>query len=73
MFFTSNESLEKINEILDAANSIHPNIKLVRQIGASISFPDLFIKTKIGVLTTLVYHKQAAKPYTVSFKIHKVY
>jgi hypothetical protein len=68
IFFTSNESLEKINQILDEANNLHPNIKLTRQIGTSISFLDLFIDNKNGTLTTFVFHKQAAEPYIVPFK-----
>ncbi len=38
IFFTSNESLGTINQMLDEANNMHPNIKLVRQLGANISF-----------------------------------
>jgi hypothetical protein len=54
--------------MLDEANSSHPNIKLVRQIGTSVSFLDLFIENKNGKLKTLVFHKQAAEPYIVPFK-----
>ena len=53
--------------MLDEANNLHPNIKLVRQIGTSVSFLDLFIENKNGVLTTSVYHKGAAEPYIVPF------
>jgi hypothetical protein len=38
IFFTSNEALGTSNQMLDEANNMHPNIKLVRQLGASISF-----------------------------------
>jgi hypothetical protein len=54
--------------MLDEANSIHPNIKLVRQIGTSVSFLDVFLENKNGVLATSVYHKEAAEPYIVPFK-----
>ncbi len=37
IFFTSNEPLEKINQMLNGANNLHPNIKLVRQIGTSVA------------------------------------
>ena len=67
IFFTSNESLETINQMLDEANNFHPNIKLVRQVGTSVSFLDLFIENKNGVLVTSVYHKEAAEPYIVPF------
>jgi len=67
IFFTSNESLESINAILDEANNLHPNIKLVRQIGTSVSFLDLFIENQSGILTTSVYRKEAAEPYIVPF------
>ena len=43
IFFTSNESLETTHQMLDEANQFHPNIKLIRQIGKSISFRDVFI------------------------------
>jgi hypothetical protein len=68
VFFTSNEPLEKINQMLDEANNLHPNIKLVRQRGTSVSFLDLFIKNKNGTLVRSVFHKQAAEPYIVPFK-----
>lgn len=54
--------------MLDEANNFHPNIKLVRQIGTCVSFLDLLIENRNGVLTTSVYHKEAAEPYTVPFK-----
>ena len=53
--------------MLDEANNLHLNIKLVRQIDTSVSFLDLFIENKNGVLTTAVYHKEAAGPYIVPF------
>ena len=68
IFFTSNESLETINQILDEANQFHPNIKLVRQIGTALSFLDVYIENNNGTLATSVYHKEAAEPYTVPFK-----
>jgi hypothetical protein len=68
IFFTSNESLNVINQMLDEANDFHPNIKLVRQIGTSVAFLDAFIENKNGILFTSVYHKAAAEPYTVPFK-----
>jgi len=68
IFFTSNEPLEKINQTLDEANNLHPDIKLVCQIGTSVSFLDLFIENKNGTLVTSVFHKQAAESYIVTFK-----
>jgi hypothetical protein len=35
-----------MNQMLDKANSLHPNIKLVRQLGTAISFLDVFIENK---------------------------
>ena len=67
IFFTSNEPLDKINQMLDEANSLHPNIKLVRQIGTTVSFLDLLVQNNDGVLTTSVFHKEAAEPYIVPF------
>jgi hypothetical protein len=68
VFFTSNESLDTIHQMLDEANAFHPNIKLVRQLGTSVSFLDLFIENKNSILATSVYHKEAAEPYVVPFK-----
>ena len=53
--------------MLDEANNLHSNIKLIRQIGTSVSFLDLLIENKNGVLVTSVYHKEAAEPYIVPF------
>ena len=53
--------------MLDEANLFHPNIKLVRQIGMSASFLDLYIANQNGTQTTAVYYKQAAEPYIVLF------
>ncbi len=68
IFFTSNQSLDRINQMLDEANQFHPNIKLVRQIGTSASFLDVYIENKNGTLSTSVYHKEASEPYIVPFK-----
>ncbi len=65
---TSNESLEKIHQMLDEANNFHPNIKLIRLIGTKVSFLDLFIENKNGLLATKVYHKEATEFYVVPFK-----
>jgi len=67
IFFTSNEPLDRINQMLDEADNLHPIIKLVRQIGKSVSFLDLLIENKDGVLATSVYRKEAAEPYLVPF------
>ena len=68
IFFTSNESLDTIHQMLDEASNYHPNIKLVRQIGTSVSFLDVYLENRNGILFTSVYHKAAAEPYTVPFK-----
>jgi hypothetical protein len=68
IFFTSNQSVDAINQMLDEANQFHPNIKLVPQLGTSVSFLDVFIENKNGILATSVYHKEAAEPYIVPFK-----
>ncbi len=68
IFSASNQSLDTINQMLDEANNYHPNIKLVRQIGTSVLFLDVFIEDKNGLLATSVYHKEAAEPYSIPFK-----
>ena len=67
IFFTSNVSVESIDQMLDQANNFHPNIKLVRQIGRSIPFLDVFIENSNGTMKTSVYHKEAAEPYVPPF------
>jgi hypothetical protein len=54
--------------MLDEANNFHPNIKLVRQIGTSISFLGVYIENNNGTLATSVFHKQTAEPYVAPFK-----
>ncbi len=60
--------MNTINEMLDEANQFHANIKLVHQLGTSISFLDVYIESKNGILATSVFHKEAAEPYIVPFK-----
>ncbi len=40
--------------MLDEANNSHPNIKLVRQLGASVSFLDIYIGNTDGTLATSI-------------------
>ena len=68
IFFTSNESLDTINQMLDEANNFHSNIKLIRKIGRTVPFLDVFIENNNGILTTSVYRKEAVQPYIVPFK-----
>src|ERR1700730_11258089 len=68
VFFTSNETKETIKQILEDAKSFHPNIKLEGEIGKSVAFLDLRIENNNGILSTSVYHKEAAEPYVVPFK-----
>jgi hypothetical protein len=65
---TWNESNEKLEEILHDANNIHPNIKIIGELSKSATFLDLLIENKDGILSTSVYHKEAAEPYIVPFK-----
>ncbi len=61
IFFTS-------TQMLDEANTFHPNIKLVRLVGTSVSFLDVFIKNKSGILATSVYHKDSTETCIVPFR-----
>ncbi len=54
--------------MLDEANRFHPKIKLVRQIGTSVSFLDIFIENKDGILARSVYRKDSTVPYIVPFR-----
>jgi response regulator of citrate/malate metabolism len=61
IFFTSNATLDTIDRMLDEANQFHSNIKLLRQLGTSVSFLDVYIENKNGILATSVFHKEAAE------------
>jgi hypothetical protein len=54
--------------MLDEANNLHPSIKLVRQLGTAVSFLDVFVENRNGVLATSVHRKEAAEPYIVPFQ-----
>ena len=68
VFLTSNESFEKIEEMLNEANNFHPNIKLTGKIGQCVTFLDVQINNNNGNLFTSVYHKPTAEPYVIPFK-----
>ncbi len=68
IFFTLNQSVDIINQMLNEANNSYPNIKLVRQLGTTVSFLDVLLKNQNGVLATSVFRKEAAEPYIVPFK-----
>jgi hypothetical protein len=68
VFFTSNESNEKIEQILKQANQFHRNIKLEGAVGTRVTFLDTCIENKNVILSTSVCHKEAVKPYVVPFK-----
>ncbi|CAM2729451.1 unnamed protein product, partial [Rotaria socialis] len=67
IFFTFNDPRIKIEAVIKKANDFHPNIKLEANIGSCVSFLDLLINNKNGVLFTSVYHKPAAEPCVVPF------
>jgi hypothetical protein len=68
IFLTSNDSIEKLHEMLKSANERHPNIKLIYEINSTVSFLDVQIKKQHDHLITSVYHKPAAEPYVVPFQ-----
>ncbi|CAF1083665.1 unnamed protein product [Didymodactylos carnosus] len=66
-FYTSNETAEKVQEILETANRLHPNIKLTWKISKAVSFLDLCISNNDGHLSSSVYHKPRSEPSLVPF------
>jgi hypothetical protein len=54
--------------MLETANKRHPNIKLIYEINATVSFLDVLLTNDNGILFTSVYHKQATEPYVAPFK-----
>ena len=66
-FYTSNETEEKVQEILETANRLHPNIKFTWKISKAVSFLDLYISNNDGHLSSSVYHKPGSEPSLVLF------
>ncbi|CAF1410929.1 unnamed protein product [Rotaria sp. Silwood1] len=65
---TWNESEKELKDLLDAANTWHPNIKFDHKIGKSLPFLDDLLTNDNGILTTSVYHKPTAEPYVIPFQ-----
>ncbi|CAF1322976.1 unnamed protein product [Adineta steineri] len=64
---TWNRSEGELKELLDQANTWHPNIKLDYKISQTLAFLDVLLTNNNGVLSTSVYHKPTAEPYVVPF------
>jgi len=60
--------------MLDGLNHLHENIKLVHQTGSSVSFLDVLIENKDGILATSVFHQVVAElkilPFTSDHPRH---
>ncbi|CAF1560636.1 unnamed protein product, partial [Rotaria magnacalcarata] len=67
VFMTWNKSENALKQILENANTWHPNIKLEYKISKSLPFLDILLTNINGTLSTSVYHKPAAEPYVVPF------
>ncbi|CAF5087108.1 unnamed protein product, partial [Rotaria sp. Silwood1] len=67
IFMTWNKSEKALQDILDEANTWHPNIKLEYKISRSLPFLDVFLTNNHGILSTSVYHKPSAEPSVVPF------
>ncbi|CAF3991457.1 unnamed protein product, partial [Rotaria magnacalcarata] len=67
IFMTWNKSENELRNLLDTANSWHPNIKLEYKVSKSLPFLDVLLTNSNGILLTSVYHKPAAEPYVVPF------
>ncbi|CAF2038808.1 unnamed protein product, partial [Rotaria magnacalcarata] len=68
IFFTWNDSQEKLKELLQKLNDHHPNIKLEYKIGQILPFLDTLSSNNNGVLSTSAYHKTTSEPYVVPFE-----
>ena len=65
---TWNGSVDELRALLDAADRKHPNIRILINIGSSVSFLDVDIRNKNGLLSTKVYHKPTAEPYVLPYE-----
>jgi hypothetical protein len=64
---TWNKSEAELRQLLDDANTWHPNIKLDYKIGPSVEFLNVLVRNDNGLFSTSVYHKPSAEPYVVPF------
>jgi hypothetical protein len=53
--------------MLDEANNLHSNIKLVRQVDASVTFLGAPVNKEDDQSSLSVYHEEAANPYVLPF------
>ncbi|CAF1956582.1 unnamed protein product [Rotaria magnacalcarata] len=67
IFMTSNESIEKIQELLESEDKKDPNIRINYTIQQSVEFLDVFIENIQGKLKTSVFRKPAAEPYILPY------
>jgi hypothetical protein len=59
--------------MLDEANEFHPNIKLVPDIGTSVSFLDLFIENKNNIPATRDVHRGSINRKTNATLLEKMF
>ena len=64
---TWNKSERELRQLLDEANTWHPNIRLDYQIVLSLPFLDVFLTNQNGILSASIYHKPSAEPYVLPF------
>jgi hypothetical protein len=64
---TTNQSIDEMNEKLEAANKKDINIKISYTINASVDFLDITIVNENSQLKTAIYHKPAAEPYILPY------
>ncbi|CAM4838670.1 unnamed protein product [Rotaria magnacalcarata] len=67
IFMTWNRSENDLKNLLNDANTWHPNIKLEYKSSKSLPILDVVLTNNNGMLSTSVYHKPAAEPYVVPF------
>lgn len=67
VFFTTNQSEDKVKVFLNKINNFHPNIKLECNIGYSVPFLDLLVTNHNGILVSCVYHKPTTQPCVLPF------
>lgn len=65
---TTNETMEKMNIVLEKAKQKDMNIKIDPKIGTSIHFLDVTITNDNGQLKTSIYHKPTAEPYILPYR-----
>ena len=67
MFMTTNQTIDELHPVLEAAQTKDVNIEIESNISNSVNYLDVTITNDNGQLRTKVYHKPTAEPYYLPY------